>query len=90
MTTEHQIRPKGAKEKIDDQKATMSRCRTNRIIEIRTQTRVEKIKAREDIHQEIQRRDHTIHDRDIKEPEECPKNAEARPRQTDHAPRNAR
>ena len=29
------------------------------------------------------------HDRGIKEPEESPKYAEARPRQTDHTPRQA-
>ena len=37
-------------------------------------------------HQEIQPRDHTINDHGIKEPDESPKNAEARPRQTDHTP----
>ena len=37
----------------------------------------------------IQPRDHTRNDRDIKEPEESTKNAEARPRLTDHIPRQA-
>ena len=35
-------------------------------------------------HQKIQPRNHTRNDHDIKEPEESPKNAEARPRHTDH------
>ena len=40
-------------------------------------------------HQEIQPRDHTRNDHGIKEPEESPKNAEARTRQTDHTPGQA-
>ena len=40
-------------------------------------------------HQEIHTIDHTRQDRDIKEPEEGLQNAEARPRQTDHTPRQA-
>ena len=40
-------------------------------------------------HQEIQPRDHTRNDRGIKEPEESPKNAEARSRETDHTPGKA-
>ena len=35
-------------------------------------------------HQEIQQRDHKRNDDDIKEPKNNPKNAEDRPRQTDH------
>ena len=38
----------------------------------------------EEGHQEIQPRDHTRNNHGIKEPEESPKNAKARPRQTDH------
>ena len=41
------------------------------------------------VHQEIQPRDHTRNDHDIKEPDESVKNAEARPVQTDHTPRQA-
>ena len=40
-------------------------------------------------HQEIQPRYHTRNDHDIKEPEESPKNAEGRPRQTGHTPGQA-
>ena len=40
-------------------------------------------------HQEIQPRDHTRNNHDIKEPEESPKYAEAKPRRTDHTPRQA-
>ena len=40
-------------------------------------------------HKEIQPRDHTRNDRDIKEPEESLKNAEARPVQTNNTPRHA-
>ena len=40
-------------------------------------------------HQEIQQRDHTRNDRDIKKFEESQKNAEGRPRQTIHTPRQA-
>ena len=40
-------------------------------------------------HQEIQPRNHTRHDHGIKEPDESPKNAEARPRQSDHTLRKA-
>ena len=40
-------------------------------------------------YQEMQHRYHTRNDHCIKEPEESPKNAEARPRQTDHAPGQA-
>ena len=40
-------------------------------------------------HQEIQLRNHTRKDRDIKQPEESPNNAEATPRQTDQTPRQA-
>ena len=40
-------------------------------------------------HKEIQPRDHRRNDYGITEPEECPTNAEARPRQTDHTPRQA-
>ena len=35
-------------------------------------------------HHEIQPRDHTRNDHGLKEPEESPKNAEVRPRQTGH------
>ena len=37
-------------------------------------------------HEEIQPRDHMRNDLGTNEPEENPKNAEARPRQTDHTP----
>ena len=37
-------------------------------------------------YQEIQPRDHSRNDRDIKAPEDSPKNAEAKPRQTDYTP----
>ena len=40
-------------------------------------------------HQEIQPRDHMRNDRNIKEPEKSPENANAWPRQTDHTPRQA-
>ena len=40
-------------------------------------------------HQEIQPRDHSRNVLGIKEPEESPKKAEARPRQTDHTPNQA-
>ena len=40
-------------------------------------------------HQGIQQRNHTRNDRDIKKPEESPKRAEARPRQTDPTLRQA-
>ena len=43
--------------------------------------------AREDnTNKEIQPRDHMRNDHGIKEPEESPKNAEDKPRQTDHTP----
>ena len=38
-------------------------------------------------HQEIQPRDHTRNDHGIKQPDESPKNAKARPRQINHASR---
>ena len=41
-------------------------------------------------HHEIQPRDLTRNDHDIKEPEESPKIAEAGPRQADHTPGQAR
>ena len=40
-------------------------------------------------YQKIQPRDHMRNNLGFKEPEESSKNAEARPRQTDHAPRQA-
>ena len=40
-------------------------------------------------HQEIQPRDHTRNDSDMQEPEESLKNFKARPRQTNHIPRQA-
>ena len=40
-------------------------------------------------HQEIQPTDHTRHDIGIKGSEEIHNNAESRPRQTDHTPRQA-
>ena len=39
---------------------------------------------------EIQPRDHTRNDHGIKEPDESLKNAEVRPKQTDHTPGQAR
>ena len=40
-------------------------------------------------HDEIHPRNYTRSDHEIKDPEERPKNAEARPRQTDHTHRQA-